>query len=838
MANKPLIPISEFKPQLMRKENRYAPGWKPQDTDFYTEMYAIRDGVYYDVVSQIRAEQDPEKRQDLKGRKLKAITISAHVENHRKIENCKHTGLLNIDIDPKENPEVDNWEDLRDMLFEMPEVVSCFLSVSGKGVTFVVKINPEQHKDVFFSIKDELYDNFYISIDKGCHDISRLRYVSFDQNAKIRDDFDSIPVKTPSSAYLENKKNRQRAVTYIEPIEEADSEKAFEAAIRKADAKYSFSDGFKHFYVACLAGFCNTIGMSESYCRDMVLSRFGAQTDISDEKLLRPVKSIYKLYSSQHNTAIKRNNSNRLNDKITGALVTQFVHKGITPKQSDLSHLAEEFEANIERVREVADRVIEEYSDEKNKDFHNTPAAVIAAKNKLVQFWIVDEDDKITLDKRMFKEFLVNNGIYRYRVTIDRWILVQIIDNVVKEINKADLKKIVIDYLESIRRYDIYQYIAQNVTKTFADDYLEFLPETRISFMRDKKDMVTVFYQNGFVEVTSSSILLRPYTELEGYIWDSQILPRAFTYTENPDCDFKNFIFNVSGKDTARYQSICSAMGYLMHDYKNGAYSPAIIFNDEVISDNPEGGTGKGILIKGIKNFKNTISFDGKTFGFDKSFVYQRVNLDTKIMAFEDVNKNFDFERLFSVITDGIEVEKKNKGTFYIPFAESPKIIITTNYAIRGDGNSHDRRRFEIELSRHYTKEYTPLDEFGKMLFDEWTDKEWGLFDSFMSECAKFYLGKGMVKQDLIHLPEKRLIASTCQEFYEYMNEWFEENGPEPKGSFSKPMLYNSFIADNQNVKKWCSNKKFYGWCKLYFQFKGIEFEEIRTVNERVFWLK
>ncbi|HEY1025330.1 MAG TPA: BT4734/BF3469 family protein, partial [Sphingobacteriaceae bacterium] len=145
----------------MRKENRYAPGWKPMDTDFYTEMFAIRDGAYYDVVSEIRKETDPDKRQELKGRTLKAITISANVENHRKIENCKHSGLLNIDIDPKENPEIDNWEELRDTLFEMPEVVACFLSVSGEGVTFVVKINPDKHKDVFNSIKDELYDNFY-----------------------------------------------------------------------------------------------------------------------------------------------------------------------------------------------------------------------------------------------------------------------------------------------------------------------------------------------------------------------------------------------------------------------------------------------------------------------------------------------------------------------------------------------------------------------------------------------------------------------------------------------------------------------------------------------------
>jgi hypothetical protein len=31
-----------------------------------------------------------------------------------------------------------------------------------------------------------------------------------------------------------------------------------------------------------------------------------------------------------------------------------------------------------------------------------------------------------------------------------------------------------------------------------------------------------------------------------------------------------------------------------MHGYKNLSYCPAVILNDEVISDNPEGGTGKG----------------------------------------------------------------------------------------------------------------------------------------------------------------------------------------------------------------------------------------------------
>ena len=36
-----------------------------------------------------------------------------------------------------------------------------------------------------------------------------------------------------------------------------------------------------------------------------------------------------------------------------------------------------------------------------------------------------------------------------------------------------------------------------------------------------------------------------------------------------------------------------STIGYMLHGWKNLAYCPAVILNDEMISDNPEGGSGK-----------------------------------------------------------------------------------------------------------------------------------------------------------------------------------------------------------------------------------------------------
>mgnify|MGYP003112162545 FL=1 len=61
-----------------------------------------------------------------------------------------------------------------------------------------------------------------------------------------------------------------------------------------------------------------------------------------------------------------------------------------------------------------------------------------------------------------------------------------------------------------------------------------------------------------------------------------------------------------------------STIGYLLHGWKNLSYCPATILNDEVISDNPEGGTGKGLFMNGISHMKKLVVIDGKSFNFEK----------------------------------------------------------------------------------------------------------------------------------------------------------------------------------------------------------------------------
>jgi hypothetical protein len=265
-----------------------------------------------------------------------------------------------------------------------------------------------------------------------------------------------------------------------------------------------------------------------------------------------------------------------------------------------------------------------------------------------------------------------------------------------------------------------------------------------------------------------------------------------------------------------------SVIGFLLHNFKSRSKCPAIILNDETISDNPEGGTGKGIFIRSLQYFKSSESVDGKMFKFDRSFLYQRVNLDTQILAFEDVQQGFDFERLFSVITDGIEVEKKGQDSFYIPFEQSPKIIVTTNYAVRGTGNSHNRRKLELEFAQHYTKTNTPQDEFGRLLFDDWSDDDWDKFDRFMIGCAQVYLSQGLIEAQHVNLEYKKLVASTSQEFIEWMEDRVLS------GEINKAQMYKDFTTEYDHIKTWCKPKKFKTWMDIYCENNNIRFEVVK----------
>jgi hypothetical protein len=210
-------------------------------------------------------------------------------------------------------------------------------------------------------------------------------------------------------------------------------------------------------------------------------------------------------------------------------------------------------------------------------------------------------------------------------------------------------------------------------------------------------------------------------------------------------------------------------------------------------------------------------------------------------LVFDDVKKNFNFESLFSLITEGITLEYKGQDAIKLPVQQSPKILITTNYTIGGVGGSFERRKFEVEMSDYFSYKHTPLDEFGHLLFDDWDDNEWLMFDNFMINCVQYYLENGLTKHDFKNLEVRKFIKNTSFEFYEWSkpnNEGKNEN-IEFNTRCIKQTYYDSFINEYPDFKTYkLSQKRFTQWLDHYCKFYGHTYLTGNSNGQRWFEIK
>jgi hypothetical protein len=443
----------------------------------------------------------------------------------------------------------------------------------------------------------------------------------------------------------------------------------------------------------------------------------------------------------------------------------------------------------------------------------------LASDTTFTKFWHKTDKGSISIIHYMFKEFLEHNGFYKFAPhNSEKYMFVRVQNNLINKANEEEIKDLVLNHLKEMDDLSIYNFFADK-TRFFKEDFLSMLDTVNIYFVEDTQEMSHIYFRNCALKVTKDEILPIDYIDLDGYVWNDQVIDRDWDECSVANCDFKKFISNISGGDDNRIKSLESTIGFLMSGYKDPGYCPSVILNDEVITDNPEGGTGKGLFVQGVSAMKKVSYIDGKAFSFDKAFAYQTITTDTQVVSFDDVKKGFDFERLFSAITEGLTIEKKNKDAISIPFRYSPKIVITTNYAIRGKGNSFERRKWELEFRQHYTSDHTPVDEFGKRFFEEWNEVEWCSFDNYMVHNLQFYLNNGLMKSEFKNLSIRKLASETCHEFIEWLG---LVDGTKPTHLLEydkrifKDDLYNDFIGDNPDfapkAKMTISRTMFYKW--------------------------
>jgi len=148
------------------------------DMDILEFFEDVKDGKWQDIVLNYRAGKVKEKAS------VPAVTVSGLFEKRKVSGLKKHSGILNIDIDAKDNPDIDLAE-YRAEFFTDPFILGGNLSLSGKGLSCYVRINPKKHLDSFLAIEKYFANNYHIIIDKSAKDVSRMRFVSYDPDMYI-----------------------------------------------------------------------------------------------------------------------------------------------------------------------------------------------------------------------------------------------------------------------------------------------------------------------------------------------------------------------------------------------------------------------------------------------------------------------------------------------------------------------------------------------------------------------------------------------------------------------------------------------------------------------------
>jgi len=776
------------------------------DTPFFRDVRVVLDrikegaGATKDLVKKIRQEKSKPERNEMK-KQLPAICFSGTFNKRTDAALHQHSGLICLDFDGYEKQK-ELLQD-KETISKNKHVYSVFISPSGNGLKVIVKVpaDADNHVNYFNSLERHFNSPYF---DKTSKNLSRVCYESYDPLIHVNEN-SSVWDVIEEAEYTEVSKSRDKATIPI-----TDENKIVDILVKWWHKKYPMSSGQRNHNAYILAMAFNDFGINKSLA-SYVLNQF-ATKDFTLSEISITIDSAYK---NTANFGTKYYEDEERVNQIKGKLRRGVSKKEIRYQMQDSNLDADVIDAVLNKVEE---------------------------ENAKQTFWDRNDRGVIKVVHILFKQFLEDSGFYKFCPEGGKnYIFVKVTNNLIDHTSDKEIKDFILNYLLDLDDISVYNYFADN-TRFFKEEFLSLLSTIDIYFIADSKDTAYLYYRNCAVKIMKGSITTIDYLDLGGYVWKDHVIDRNFSICGVSDrCDFKKFISNINGSDDARVRSMESTIGFLMHGYKNLSFCPAVILNDEVISDNPEGGTGKGLIMSALSKMKKLVVIDGKSFAFERSFAYQLVSADTQILCFDDVKKHFDFERLFSVVTEGLTLEKKNKDAIKIPFSKSPKIAITTNYAIKGAGNSFARRKWELELHQYYSKEFTPLDEFGKLMFGDWSDADWCEFDNYMLGCLTNYLNNGLVKSKFVNLKIRQLSAESCHEFIEWCGlvDNQDRNTMLQVGvRLYKNDLYFNFIEEYPDYgprgRMTISRTRFYKWLVAYAIFKeGVMPDEDRDQTGR-----
>jgi 5S rRNA maturation endonuclease (ribonuclease M5) len=463
--------------------------------------------------------------------------------------------------------------------------------------------------------------------------------------------------------------------------------------------------------------------------------------------------------------------------------------------------------------------------------------------------------------------FLMRNGFYRYSSNNEKegYIFIRVEGNIVRQVESKDVRDFINNFLADRKMPNALRNSFFR-TNQLNEQSLSNLPYIEIDFTDFDKDAQFFFFENKTWKVSPRSIQEYKPGEIDKFVWEDEVISHKvkmmedfFSINQNETGDYaieiKNkeslffqYLINTSRvhwrKTDEQQQDLTShekyeqdlhlinkiySLGYLLHRYKNPSRPWCVYAMDNKLSEEGEshGGSGKSIAYNSIRYFMKSDVLNGRDHHLtDNKHIFERVTEHTDFVLIDDANKYLNFSFFYPAITGDLTVNPKNNKQYIIPFKESPKFCITSNYTLRNIDPSTDRRLLYTVFSDYYHKnmngEYnetrTPEDDFGINLFYDFDEEQWNLFFNFMAQCTKFYLNFEKIDPPMNNVHRRNLLTAMTDVFKDWADVYFSKETDRLDKALVREDCFDEYQratrVKNTSPQRFKSQLK--AWCDFY----------------------
>jgi hypothetical protein len=508
---------------------------------------------------------------------------------------------------------------------------------------------------------------------------------------------------------------------------------------------------------------------------------------------------------------------------------------------------------------------------------------------------------ELKFDYVNMKKFFRNRGFFRIHNDDRPNELIKVENNIIRVLkDHTEARDYAMELAEEVFDKEVQNMLIQGSGQYFGPEKIGQIAFFEPNFFPPDKNSEYLFFKEKYWRVSADGVEEKSLGELNGHVWAEQLkqydakrLDRLVkvererrTIGDVPvynvefsetgkQCDFADFLWITSFHKWAEYNddsrkpngarikeedlndvsvhfvSKMTAIGYLLHKYRDKNCEKAVIGMDAKISEVGEafGRTGKSLLGFAISYAKNQVYIDGKRPDMEHDrFIWQEVNRKTENIFIDDVRVNFDFDLLYTIIVGMMTIEGKGAIKYTLKGNDVPKIYLTTNHMLNGSTTSYTDRQFKLAFSDFFDDDFKPFEYFGRSFFTEWDETQWNLFYNFMAECLELYFvaqknGWGINHSGLIAAPcdslERRQARQEMGErFFQWISDYLgvteenhEQDGEKLNFRLVRSDMQNNFLEKNPREKNYYTPNKFWKKLACFCRYYGYRLNPAQTVD-------